>query len=325
MKHQEDTVQPVIDVCGTAYDEESWRANLLVFAERTPGYLAFFGGTFAVRAGVDPQAYAEALDSSPHRAVELLLSGGGLPVTAEEHVLELKRQGVRHQVLHGGAAELPNGETVNDRVAALAASQPATLSAWAGLDVTNPTAAVAEFHRCVEQLGMTGASVVHFAAAVDPLDPRCHELYGGAVELGVPLWVHTGMNLASNRPLESSTWAHIDQIAVAHPRLVLVAGHGGWPRVLDGMAVLMRHPNVYLDFSAHRPAVMGKPGSGWEPLFLYGRGALRSKVLFGSAGFVQQQSVRELADELVALDLDQRTTSAWLHDNSARLLGLTDD
>jgi predicted TIM-barrel fold metal-dependent hydrolase len=313
---------PVIDVCGSAYDAESWHANLLQFAHGAQGYLHFFGPMFAQQAGVAYDQYAAALARSPVEAVELLKSGGGMGTSPQKYAAWLEGQGVRHQVLFGTTAKLGDGTPVNDRVCAFARTRPDLFTAWAALDLANPKAAAAELSRCVETKGARGATMLPFAADVDLHGPGCREIYGRATELKVPLWIHTGMNFASNRPLASSTWMDIDRIAMAFPKLTILAGHGGWPWIIDAMAVMQRHRNVYLEFSAHRPKLMGRTGSGWEPLLFYGRTLLREQVLFGSAGFVQKQTVRELADEVSQFKLGDDVTRAWLHDNAARMLGL---
>ncbi|WP_158882725.1 amidohydrolase family protein [Amycolatopsis anabasis] len=314
-------MEPIIDVCGAVYDVDCWRVHLRTFADLAPGYLRFFGPAFTAHAGADPDRYDRALRTSPYAAIELLIEARGLGLSEAEHVDMVRAQGIRHQVLHGAQAALPGGDTVNDRVARRAAAHPELFTAWAGLDPARPDEALRELERCVE-LGMRGAAIVHFVSGADPDSPGCHRIYARLAELGLPLWLHTGTNLAANRPITSCTWQHVDRIAGAHPELTVLGGHGGWPWVLEGIAVMQRHPNVFLEFSAHRPRVMAKPGSGWEPLLLFGRSVLRHRVLFGSAGFVHRQSLRELADEIDELNLGAEAARAWRHDNAAALLRL---
>lgn len=312
---------PVIDMCGTALDAASWRATLLGFAAGgAAGYLRTFGANLAGKAGVPHNDYLATLARSPEAAIELLMSTGKLGVTPQSYALELAEEGIAYQVLLGTQTSLPDGGTMNDRVIALAHSLPDKLEAWAGVDIADMKSALKEFERCIAA-GAKGASIIPFQGPVDPDSRPCHELYGRAGELRAPIWIHTGMNFAAGRPLHASTWAHIDRIAIAHPQLRIVVGHGGWPWIAEGMAVLQRHRNVYLEFSAHRAKHMAMPGSGWESLFLYGRGVVRNQIMFGSAAFVQSATVRELADEVRALTLSENVIRAWLHDNAARFLG----
>jgi hypothetical protein len=312
---------PVNDICGIYYDLTGWEAYLRHLADRSPGYLHTFGRSLTHHAHADSAAYQQAVATDPHRAVDVLLEAGGLDIPVDDHVASLRRQGVQRQVLHGIGARLPGGgESVNERTAALAAHHPDHLVAWAGLDLRDPVQALIELKRCVLELGMRGASLVHWWADVGPRHHACHDIYALADELGIPLWVHTGMHFAADRPLTTCTWHDIDHIAAAHPSLTLIAGHGGWPWVLDAMAVLQRHPNVYIDISTNRGRRMAQAGSGWEPLLLYGRGLLREKVLFGSVSWVHTVAIRDLADEIAELPIGPAAARAWLSDNATTVI-----
>lgn len=311
---------PVIDVLAIVYDAECWEAYLRWFADNGPAYLGVFTRRFCEMTGVDADAYRAALREDPHAAVDLLVASGRLGVDFAEHARSIREQGVERQVLAGCPVSLPGGGSLNERLAELTAPHADTLLPWAGLSLRDPEAAVAELRRCVLEFGMRGAVMTHFLDPADPLSPGAHRLYAEAESLGVPLWIHTGQNLSSAASIASCGWRELDEIARTHPRLRLVAGHGGWPWALETIAVCQRQPNVYLELSTHRAANIAAPGSGWEPLLHYGATAIRRKVLFGSCEWVHGVPVGELADEFLDLDLDPRTLRAWLYDNAARLL-----
>jgi predicted TIM-barrel fold metal-dependent hydrolase len=311
---------PVIDVLAIVYDAECWEAYLRWFADNGASYLAVFARRFCRMTGVELEAYRAALRRDPHAAVDLLAATGKLGIDFSEHARSLREQGVERQVIVGCPVSLPRGGSLNERLAELAADHEGTLLPWAGLSLRDPEQALAELRHCVLELGMTGAALTHFLDPADPLSPGAHRLYAEAARLGVPLWVHAGQNLFNRASMATCAWRELDEIARAHPELRLVAGHGGWPWVLETIALCQRHPNVYLELSTHRAPNIGAAGSGWEPLLLYGATAIRRKILFGSCEWVHGVSVGELADEFTALDLDPRTLRAWLHDNAARLL-----
>ncbi len=312
--------QPIIDVAGVVFDQDCWEDYLRGFADTAPNYLRMFERRFRAMAGVDRDSYAAATRRGPHELVDLLLASGRFDVDIDAYAASLRAQGVRHQVLLGGAPT--KRFSINDRVASFAAAHPDLLQAWAGIDTSEPDGGVGELRRCVGELGMKGAGIVHFLDGTDPLSDRSHELYGAATELGVPLWIHTGHNLSGVKPMDVCTWRHLDAIARAHPDLVLIAGHGGWPWMLEMVALCQRHPNVYLEFSTHLGSQMGVPGSGWEPLLAHGRATIRHKVLFGSVEWAHGLSPRALADQIQALELGPETDARWLHDNAAGLLDL---
>jgi uncharacterized protein len=314
------TNPPVTDMCGVYFDLESWESYLRTFADLSPGYLSAFALPLARHAGIEPARYRTALADGPHRAVDALLTGPGLAVDVDEHVAGLRADGVVRQVLHGGQGRLPDGTTLNDRLVKITSGHRDTLRVWAGLDLTDVHAAIDELERCVTDLGLRGASMVHWWAGRAPDDPDCHKLYARAAELGVPLWIHTGTNYSPNRAFDHCTWRDLDRIASTHPDLVIVAGHGGWPWITEAMAVLQRQPNVYLEFSAHRPKYMSRPGSGWEPMLNYGRTMVRDKIMFGSVTWVHSVPIGVLANEVRTLGLGAKAQHAWLHGNADRLL-----
>jgi predicted TIM-barrel fold metal-dependent hydrolase len=167
---------------------------------------------------------------------------------------------------------------------------------------------------------VAGASLIPFFDAADLLGDGAQRLFARIAELQLPVWIHTGQHFATERPLDVCSWRHVDAIATRHPDLKLIVGHGGWPWVAPMVAVCQRHRNVYLDLSTHRGPHMRAPGSGWEPVLLHGRGSIRRQIVFGSTSWTHGLTPRQLADELVAPDLDPVTARAWLHDNALRAL-----
>lgn len=317
---------PLIDLCGIVFDAESWEAYLRGFADGSPDYLRIFAARFAAITGLDAVDLVHLAETEPHAAVDALVATEAFGTDVDEHASALARDDVRMQVIVGLTTPLPSGGTVNDRVAGFAVRHPERLQAWAGLTLGGPDAdtgsAAAELRRCVEDLGMRGAAISHFIEGADPLGDASRAVYAEAERLDVPVWIHTGHNLSTRVPLDVCTWRELDAIARAHPRLRIVAGHGGWPWIPEMVSVCQRHPNVYLEFSSFRPVQMGQAGSGWEPLLAHGTSTIRSKVLFGSIDWVHGMTPRELADEVEALPISPRVARAWLHDNAARMLRL---
>ncbi|GAA4292962.1 hypothetical protein GCM10023178_65760 [Actinomadura luteofluorescens] len=179
---------------------------------------------------------------------------------------------------------------------------------------------VAEARRAHDELGATGLSVIPFLDGVDPADPRHTELWRLAADRGVPVWMHCGQHFRSDVPIDVSAPRVLDRIAGAHPGLVLVAGHGGWPWVTEMLAVAQRHADVHLEFSSHRPSRMAIGGSGWDALLSPAARPVRDRVMFGSTSWTQASTPAALAAEVTRLGLPGATARAWLHGNAERLL-----
>ncbi|PJE94905.1 amidohydrolase [Streptomyces carminius] len=316
--------QPVIDICSLWFDRDCWRFFLRRLAGVAPAYLERFGLLMAGGFGADPGEYRGVLaEHGADAAIEVLVRRHPVDGDPAGHLAGLDAAGVVTEVVHGMPGRLPGGETVNERLAAMVARLGAAagrVRPWAGITLRDPGEAVAEIDRCV-RAGFTGINVAPFYEGVPPLDDRAAPVFAAAAERGLPVWVHCGNNFRADQPMDLCTWRDLDRIAGRHPGLVLVAGHAGWPWMLETMAVAQRQPGVYVDLSTHRPRRMSRPGSGFEPLLAYGATTVRHKVLFGTGGpWVHPVDVPHLAEEVRALRLPPGVAEDWLHDNSARLL-----
>ncbi|WP_018657451.1 amidohydrolase family protein [Actinomadura flavalba] len=312
--------RPVIDVCEVAYDTECWRAYLGALAARAPRYLVLFAGRLAALTAGSAAEVAAGAVRDPAATADRLAAALGRDFDIDRHVEARAASGVTRQILHGGPWPVAGG-TVNDRVAALVARHPDRLGLWAGISLADPDAALTEARRALDVSGASGLSVIPFLDGADPSAPEHDRLWRLAADRDVPVWVHCGQHFRRDVPFDVSAPRVLDRVAGAHPGLTLVAGHGGWPWVAEMLAVVQRHPRVYLEFSSHRPARMAVPGSGWEPLLALGGTIARSRVLFGSTSWTQAAGPADLAAEVAGLGLPDDVVGAWLHDNAARLLG----
>jgi len=77
-------------------------------------------------------------------------------------------------------------------------------------------------------------------------------------------------------PSEVGRPIYLDQVALDFPELVIVAGHIGYPWTDEAIAVVTKHPNVYLDTSAY--TARRYPPALVEYMAGHGRG----KVAFGT-------------------------------------------
>jgi uncharacterized protein len=209
----------------------------------------------------------------------------------------------------------------NDVVADYVARDPGRLLGLAGVDPWKDDA-VSETQRALTDLGLRGIVLSPFKQCLDPSDARMARIFGLCEELGVPVFLHTGINWWVDTTYEIGHPRHIDRLASSFPNLKIVALHCGWPWVEDMMMVAWRHANIYLDISAHRPKHMTIPDSGWSPLLYWGNRMLSNRVVFGSTWTLIGMSIKDLADEVRGLPLKDEVIERWLHGNAERLLGL---
>lgn len=214
-----------------------------------------------------------------------------------------------------GIATAPNRE-----VAEFVAKRPDRLLGLGGVDPWEDDSAQ-QVDEAVE-LGLKGLVISPFKQGLDPRDPRMSRVYARCEALGVPVLLHTGINWWFEAPYDVGHPRYIDGVAGAFPDLKIVALHCAWPWVMDMMMVAWRHPNVYVDVSAHRPRHFTVDESGWGPLVYYGNRMLSHKVLFASTWTLIGTPIAELIDEVRQLPLKDDVIDKWLGGNAARFFGL---
>jgi hypothetical protein len=173
--------------------------------------------------------------------------------------------------------------------------------------------------REVKERGFTGVNTQGFAYRLRPNNKRLYPVYAKCQELGIPVTIHASINFSVDRTIDYSRPIYIDEVACDFPDLTIVANHGGWPWVTEMVAVAWKHPNVYIEIGAVAPKYIGTPGTGWEPLMVYGNSLLQDRVLFATDNMLPS---KRCVDELRALPLKDAVKEKWLGGNAARLLGL---
>jgi hypothetical protein len=110
----------------------------------------------------------------------------------------------------------------------------------------------------------------------------------------------------------------VDEVACRFPDLTLVCNHGGWPWVLETIAVLWKHDCVFADFGGVAPKYMVGETGGWNPMAHWMDRQLSGKILFGS-DWPMLRYDRFLA-ELPLLNLKDESLARYLRQNAAKLI-----
>jgi predicted TIM-barrel fold metal-dependent hydrolase len=113
--------------------------------------------------------------------------------------------------------------------------------------------AVRELKRQVLEKGFKALKLEPFIDRMDPTEAGWYPLYAACVELDVTLQIQVGNTGPPTYPSSTGRPLHVDQIAVHFPELRIVAGHIGWPWTEEMIAIAWKHPNVWIDTSAHLP------------------------------------------------------------------------
>jgi uncharacterized protein len=229
------------------------------------------------------------------------------------YVAELGRIGI--------VRALPFG-TSNDEMAELVRDYPDRFIGLARISAFLGMRGVRELDRRVREQHFRALGVSALVDGIPASDRRFYPLYTKAAELGIPVRVYSSMNYATDRPYDLGHPRHLDQVAIDFPELTLIAGLGGWPWVNEMVALVRRHPKLYMDTSAHRAKYLGQRGSGWEMLMQFGNTLIQDKVLVGLSAGLVGQSHETLIQEYLALPLKDTVKEKWLYGNAARVFGV---
>ena len=197
----------------------------------------------------------------------------------EACVEELQSLGIEKAVYTGRDCESTYAyPPSNDLVLECMRAFPDLFIFFYGFDPHKKMAGVREFRRAVEEDGMRGASIEPCMAHIRADDALYYPLYTVCCELNVPVIITAGLSpFMPDVSLDPMHPVYIDNVARDFPELRILISHGGYPWMLEAVAVTQRNRNVYLDFST----CVGKPQS--QTLIEAAGSVISRKVLFASA------------------------------------------
>ncbi|MFQ5895143.1 MAG: amidohydrolase family protein [Nitrospinota bacterium] len=211
-------------------------------------------------------------------------------------------------------------KTPMDKIYGYVRQRPDRLLAAAGVDPHKGMRAVRELEHAVKEYGFVACNMGPWELELHANDKRFYPIYTKCCELDIPVLLHTSMNLSRNLLMEYGRPIHLDEVARDFPELKIVAVHGGWPWMLEMVAVAWKQPNVYIEISGTRPKYIGTPNTGWEPLLQFGNGVLKNKVLWASNW--PMLDPKEGIEGVRSFPLREEVKRMWLGENAARLLKL---
>jgi predicted TIM-barrel fold metal-dependent hydrolase len=237
-------------------------------------------------------------------------------ITFEDLVAEMEAHGIRGIM----QAEYESGSSRawNLRTAELVRRRPDLfLGGVASVDPRDP-GALEELTWAHDELGLRGMVIQPGFLEMYATDPRCTPLYELCRERGVPVTIHTGVNFSSTGSIEYGRPVYVDQVACAFPGLTLVCNHGGWPWVLESLAVAWKHPQVLLEFGGVAPKYLAHPSSGWHPVTHWMDNQIREQVLLGTDWPMLRYG--RLVEELPLLGLRPESHDAYVRGNAQRII-----
>jgi predicted TIM-barrel fold metal-dependent hydrolase len=156
---------------------------------------------------------------------------------------------------------------------------PGRLVLFGGVDPRRPDG-VRFIRRAVREWGIKGVKIWP-PAGVFPNDAACFRLYEACAELGLPVVIHTGQEIAPMRS-ECCRPILIDQPANDFPEVTFVLAHAGMAWWQEAADIAWHHPNVYLDIAYWQVKYLRNPEHFASELRALMSTAGKRRVFFGS-------------------------------------------
>jgi hypothetical protein len=164
----------------------------------------------------------------------------------------------------------------NEDIANFVEKYPDRLIGFAGIDMP-ANDAVDQLEYAISSLGLKGLKLVPPVQKIDISDKKYEPIWRKLIDLDIPLWTHGGHQVSTAGSV--AKYGHpllVDEVAMRYEDLKIVIGHMAIPWFWDAYSVVLRHPNVYIDISAHYELYSYFP---WDAYVNYN---ITHKVFFAS-------------------------------------------
>jgi hypothetical protein len=199
----------------------------------------------------------------------------------------------------------------NEEVYEMIKSFPNRLVGLASYDPLNIMESLRHIENSVKSYGFKGVYAHTLGWDIPADDRRMYPCYVKCIDLGIPFSMQIGHSLEL-MPSEVGRPIYIDKVALDFPELTFIASHTGWPWCEELIAMASKHPNVYIDISAHLPRYLELP----LVQFMDTRG--QNKVLFGTNAF----GLKRCKQQFLELKIKDDTKRKVLRENAEKVFRL---
>lgn len=256
------------------------------------------------------------LDPKKRRLMRPFLDTVSKKVSIEDYIDQMDKFGIDKAVIVSFNITTAYGIIIvtNDEIADFVSKYPDRFIGYACIDVPAPDA-INQLDYAISSLQLKGVKLVPPVQKFDISDPQYDPLWKRMVDLNVPLWSHTGHQVSTGGSI--AKFGHpmlIDELAMRHVDLRIIMGHMGTPWFWEAWSVTLRHPNVYVDISAHPDLY---PFFPWDAFTKYN---IENKVLFASDHPLCHWN--RILPAIEALPISKGFKNRILGKNAAKLLGI---
>jgi predicted TIM-barrel fold metal-dependent hydrolase/pimeloyl-ACP methyl ester carboxylesterase len=164
-----------------------------------------------------------------------------------------------------------------------------------------------------------------------PNDPSLFPYYALAEELDIPIGIHMGdgppgspYNLYPNFRAGKGRPLLLEEVLIRFPRLRIYVMHAGWPLIEEMMAILISHPQVYVDVAGQN---WGHPRKEFHRyLQRLVESGFGQRILFGSDQLIWPQTIELAIEAIESADfLSEEQKRDIFYNNAARFLRLSEE
>ena len=253
-------------------------------------------------------------------AVPASVSMVGQPGAIEQWWKELDAAGVDVAVSNGRyAAGDPTMSMDTPTLVGLQKKYAGRFIGLAAINLDQPIEkTVSELEHAIKVDGLRGANLEPGyrtknggATTIDNAD--FYPIFETMSALDFPLMVQTGAFAGLENFCPNNDMSLFDTVKVKFPKLKIVLAHGGYPSILDALALALKHPNVFICPDCY----MFWPGG---QLYQQNLDMLPDQFIYGSA--YPFGNVDITIAQTVRLPVSEATMKKYLYDNAAQLLKL---
>lgn len=227
----------------------------------------------------------------------------------------LQDHGVDYAVILAEESPITTGIVSNEYVAEFCQNIEHFIP-FASIDPTRSTfeRAPLELEQCVHELGFKGLKLYPTYQQYYPNQKDLYPLYEKAVDLKIPIMIHTGSSIFKGSRLKYGDPLFIDDIAVDFPELVIIMAHSGRGFWYDNaFKISGLHKNVYMEIAGLPPKNLLKYFPDLEKN--------DDKIIFGS-DWPGVPSIKSNIETIRNLPLEETTIENILYQNAKRILGI---
>jgi predicted TIM-barrel fold metal-dependent hydrolase len=234
---------------------------------------------------------------------------------------EMEEAGITCGVIMGRQSAPPHGIIPNEEIASAINQYPGRFLAFAGIDLRDIEAGLAEIERTRLLPGFKGVSIEP-GASFTPMYPDNRKLYPlyeicQKHDLPVSISLSSLLSAMVGADLSYGSPTPVYQVSKDFPKLQIVISHAAWPHVMPMLEVAFLRNNVYVSPDLYMNGV-NTPGA--QEFIKAAKFFLEDRLLFGTA--YPSRPLKPSVDVFDEWDLPRALKEKILYKNAARLMRL---